>query len=59
MSETRTVDVLDVKGAKAGTAELPAELFDVPANIPLIHQVVTAQLAAAQIGRASCRERVL
>ena len=31
MSETRTVDVLDVKGAKAGTAELPADLFDVPA----------------------------
>jgi large subunit ribosomal protein L4 len=47
MSETRTVDVLDVKGAKSGTAELPAELFDVPANIPLIHQVVTAQLAVA------------
>ena len=37
MSETRTVDVLDVKGAKEGTAELPADLFDVPANIPLIH----------------------
>ena len=39
-----TVDVLDAQGSKTGTAELPAELFDVTANIPLIHQVVVAQL---------------
>jgi large subunit ribosomal protein L4 len=57
MSETRTVDVFDVKGAKAGTAELPAELFDVPANIPLIHQVVTAQLAAARQGTHATKSR--
>lgn len=57
MSETRTVDVLDVKGAKSGTAELPAELFDVPANIPLIHQVVTAQLAAARQGTHATKAR--
>jgi large subunit ribosomal protein L4 len=57
VSETRTVDVLDVKGAKAGTAELPAELFDVPANIPLIHQVVTAQLAAARQGTHATKSR--
>jgi large subunit ribosomal protein L4 len=57
MSETRTVDVLDVKGAKAGTAELPAELFDVAANIPLIHQVVTAQLAAARQGTHATKSR--
>ena len=57
MSETRTVDVLDVKGAKAGTAELPADLFDVPANIPLIHQVVTAQLAATRQGTHATKTR--
>jgi large subunit ribosomal protein L4 len=57
MSETRTVDVLDVKGAKSSTAELPAELFDVPANIPLIHQVVTAQLAAARQGTHDTKSR--
>jgi large subunit ribosomal protein L4 len=57
MSETRTVDVLDVKGAKSGTAELPAELFDAPANIPLIHQVVTAQLAAARQGTHATKSR--
>jgi large subunit ribosomal protein L4 len=57
MSETRTVDVLDMKGAKSGTAELPAELFDAPANIPLIHQVVTAQLAAARQGTHATKGR--
>ena len=57
MSETRTVDVLDVKGAKAGTAELPADLFDVPTNIPLIHQVVTAQLAANRQGTHATKTR--
>ena len=57
MSETRTVDVLDVKGAKAGTAELPADLFDVPTNIPLIHQVVTAQLAANRQGTHATKSR--
>ena len=57
MSETRTVDVVDDKGAKSGTAELPAELFDVSANIPLIHQVVTAQLAAARQGTHATKTR--
>jgi large subunit ribosomal protein L4 len=57
MSDTRTVDVLDAKGSKSGTAELPAELFDVPANIPLIHQVVTAQLAAARQGTHASKTR--
>ncbi|WP_152361911.1 50S ribosomal protein L4 [Microlunatus speluncae] len=55
--ETRSVDVLDASGAKSGTAELPAEIFDVTANIPLIHQVVTAQLAAARQGTHSTKGR--
>ena len=37
--------------------EFPAELFDVPANIPLIHQVVTAQLAAARQGTHKAKNR--
>jgi large subunit ribosomal protein L4 len=57
MSESRTVDVLDATGGKSGTAELPAELFDVTTNIPLIHQVVTAQLAAARQGTHSTKTR--
>ena len=35
--------------------ELPAEVFDVQVNIPLIHQVVVAQLAAARQGTATRR----
>jgi large subunit ribosomal protein L4 len=57
MSETRTVDVLDASGGKSGTAELPGELFDVTTNVPLIHQVVTAQLAAARQGTHSTKTR--
>src|SRR3978361_1708203 len=45
-----SIDVLDVKGKKSGSVELPENLFDVQTNIPLIHQVVVAQLAAARQG---------
>ncbi|HEY3693253.1 MAG TPA: 50S ribosomal protein L4 [Pseudonocardiaceae bacterium] len=56
-AEVRTVDVRTPDGATAGTAELPAEIFDVPANIPLMHQVVVAQLAAARQGTHSTKTR--
>jgi large subunit ribosomal protein L4 len=39
------------------TVELPAEVFDAPVNIPLIHQVVVAQLAAARQGTADSKNR--
>jgi large subunit ribosomal protein L4 len=39
------------------SVEFPPELFDVPANIPLIHQVVTAQLAAARQGTHKSKNR--
>jgi len=52
-----TVDVRSVKGRKTGTVELPAEIFDVQVNIPLIHQVVVAQLAAARQGTHSTKTR--
>jgi len=59
---TLTIDVVnptDAKSpaAKAAQIDLPAEIFDVPANIPLIHQVVVAQLAAARSGNASTKTR--
>ena len=41
----------------AGTVELPAEIFDVQVNIPLIHQVVVAQLAAARQGTHTTKTR--
>src|SRR5277367_2267864 len=39
------------------TVDLPAEHFDVPKNIPLIHQVVVAQLAAARQGTHDAKTR--
>ncbi|MCH9642350.1 MAG: 50S ribosomal protein L4 [Actinomycetia bacterium] len=44
-------------GKKDGTVELPAELFDVDANIALMHQVVTAQLAAKRQGTHATKTR--
>ena len=44
----------------AGTersVELPAEVFDVQVNVPLIHQVVVAQLAAARQGTHDTKTR--
>jgi len=43
--------------AKAGKIELPADIFDVPTNVSLIHQVVVAQLAAARQGTSSTKRR--
>ncbi|ASW53534.1 50S ribosomal protein L4 [Plantactinospora sp. KBS50] len=52
-----TVDVLNVEGAKSGSVELPADVFDVQANVPLMHQVVVAQLAAARQGTHKTKTR--
>ena len=61
MTETTTsaltIDVVDPTGAKTGTVELPAEIFDVEPNIPLMHQVVVAQLAAARQGTHATKTR--
>ena len=54
---TLALDVLKADGKKAGSIELPADLFDVKTNIPLIHQVVVAQLAAARQGTHSTKRR--
>jgi large subunit ribosomal protein L4 len=52
-----TVDVINAEGAKAGTVELPADIFDAQANIALMHQVVVAQLAAARRGTHKTKTR--
>ena len=56
---TLTVDVVSPAGTDSdrSSIELPAEIFDVPTNIALIHQVVVAQLAAARQGTASTKTR--
>lgn len=52
-----TINVTDAAGKKTGSVELPAELFDVETNIPLIHQVVVAQRAAARQGTHKAKNR--
>ena len=54
---TKKVDVRTPDGKKDGTVELPAALFDVEPNIALMHQVVTAQLAAKRQGTHSTKTR--
>jgi large subunit ribosomal protein L4 len=41
----------------ATKTQLPAEIFDVQTNVPLIHQVVVAQLAAARQGTHATKTR--
>ena len=60
MTSTETKLTLDVKapgGKTNGSVDLPAEIFDVTANIPLMHQVVGAQLAAARQGTHATKTR--
>ena len=57
MTEALTVDVVDSTGKKTGSVELPAEVFDTPLNIPLMHQVVVGQLAAARQGTHATKTR--
>ena len=52
-----TVDVLDAAGKKAGSVELPDEVFGVQVNVPVMHRVVRAQLAAARAGTHSTKTR--
>ncbi|MDQ1112699.1 large subunit ribosomal protein L4 [Microbacterium testaceum] len=54
---TLALDVVKADGNKAGSVELPAAIFDVKTNIPLIHQVVVAQRAAARQGTHSTKRR--
>ena len=51
------VDIRTPAGKASGTVELPAEIFDVQVNVPLIHQVVVAQLAAARQGTHATKTR--
>jgi large subunit ribosomal protein L4 len=55
--KAQTIDVIAPDGSTSGKADLPGEVFDVQVNIPLIHQVVVAQLAAARQGSHSSKTR--
>ncbi|SDY63570.1 large subunit ribosomal protein L4 [Amycolatopsis xylanica] len=52
-----TLELKTPAGAAEGSVELPAEIFDVQANVALMHQVVIGQLAAARQGTHSTKTR--
>jgi len=52
-----TVDVRDQEGSKVGEQELDAAVFDAEVNVPAMHQVVTAGLAAQRAGTHSTKTR--
>jgi large subunit ribosomal protein L4 len=54
---TATVTVVSPSGSSDATVELPAEIFDAKVNVPLIHQVVVAQQAAARQGTHATKNR--
>jgi large subunit ribosomal protein L4 len=54
---TRQVVRRDVSGKELGTVELEPEIFGIEPNVAVLHQVVTAQMAAARSGTQSTRTR--
>ena len=52
-----TVDVRTVDGGRAGSVELDEAVFGIQPHVPVMHQVVTAQLAAARRGTQSTKTR--
>jgi large subunit ribosomal protein L4 len=52
-----TLDVLSSTGTASGTVDLDDGLFGVEPNLPVLHQVVTAQLAARRSGTQSTKTR--
>jgi large subunit ribosomal protein L4 len=52
-----SIDVKSATGKKAGTATLEEDWFGIEPNVPVMHQVVTAQLAARRSGTHNTRTR--
>jgi large subunit ribosomal protein L4 len=51
------VSLLTIKGAKKSTVELVDSVFGIQPNVPVMHQVVTAQLARRRAGTQSTKTR--
>ena len=50
-------NVLDMKGKKIDTVELPGEIFNAPVNVDMMHQAFVRQLANQRLGRHSTKGR--
>jgi large subunit ribosomal protein L4 len=51
------VDVVNMEGQKIRTVELPAQIFEAPINIDLMHQAYVRQMANARLGTHSTKSR--
>jgi large subunit ribosomal protein L4 len=51
------VDVLNMEGEKVSTVELPAEIFEAPVNVDLMHQAYVRQMANARLGTHKTKGR--
>jgi large subunit ribosomal protein L4 len=51
------IDVLDLKGKKIREVELPANVFEAPVNVDLMHQAYTRQMANAHLGTHDTKVR--
>ena len=50
-------NVIDMKGKKIDTVELPGEIFDAPVNVDMMHQAYVLQLAHQRLGTHSTKGR--
>jgi large subunit ribosomal protein L4 len=51
------VDVFNMQGEKVKTVELPAEIFEAPVNLDLMHQAYVRQMANARLGTHKTKTR--
>ena len=50
-------NVIDMKGKKIDTIDLPGEIFDAPVNVDMMHQAFVRQLAHQRLGTHSTKGR--
>ncbi len=51
------VDVFNMEGEKVRTMDLPAEIFEAPINVDLMHQAYVRQMANARLGTHDTKTR--
>ena len=51
------VDVFNMQGQKVSTVELPADLFEAPISVDLMHQAYVRQMANARLGTHKTKTR--
>ncbi|MCC6259859.1 MAG: 50S ribosomal protein L4 [Anaerolineales bacterium] len=51
------IDVLDIQGKKLREVELPAQVFEAPINVDLMHQAYVRQMANARLGTHETKVR--